>query len=136
MDSVVIPRPVLAAIEAHARREAPEECCGLLVGSGNAIVDAVPVRNTAKDPIRRYEIAPEAYLAVIRECRARSDRTVVGAYHSHPRSAPVPSPTDREMAFEQFVFVIVGPVNGGDEMELRAFVLREEQFVALQVEPA
>ena len=35
---------------AHARRERPEECCGLLLGDGAQIVEARPARNLADDP--------------------------------------------------------------------------------------
>ena len=108
--------------------EHPRECCGLLVGTAQAILRAVPVENVAVDPFRRYEIAPEAYLAEIKRCREQGG-AVVGGYHSHPRSAPEPSPTDLEAAFPEFIFVIAGPPTGGDQIAVRAYVLREERLV-------
>ena len=119
-------RGVLDAIEAHARRDAPEECCGLLLGTAAGIVEAVPARNIAAEPSRRYEIAPEDHFAAIRRCRSEGERlAVVGGYHSHPRSAPVPSATDLEQAFLEFVYVIAGPVDGSAPLELRAYLLRD-----------
>ena len=41
------------------------------------------------------------------QARASRGRRVVGAYHSHPRSAAIPSPTDRREAHPDFVYVIV-----------------------------
>ncbi len=117
---------MLQSIESHARREAPHECCGLLLGTDAAIFEAVPCANVAERPASRYEIAPEAFFDQIRQCRARADGTrVVGAYHSHPRSAPEPSPTDVAEAFEQFLFLIAGPLDGTRPLSIRAFVLAD-----------
>jgi proteasome lid subunit RPN8/RPN11 len=87
----------------------------------------VPVANVAADPFRRYEIAPEAYLAEIQRCREEGS-VVVGAYHSHPRSASEPSPTDLELAFGEFIFVIAGPVTDHETIDVRAYVLQGEAF--------
>jgi proteasome lid subunit RPN8/RPN11 len=126
---VRIDREALTAIVAHARRDAPKECCGLLVGRPGApagpagrakagphvpeILEAVPASNGAADPSRRYEISPVDYFAQIRRCRAISATqsetfAVLGAYHSHPRGGPEPSETDTAEAFRDFIFVIVG----------------------------
>jgi proteasome lid subunit RPN8/RPN11 len=121
-----VARGVLTAIEAHARRDAPHECCGLLLGTATEVVEAVPARNIAAEPSRRYEIAPEDHFAALRRCRSAGEGvTVVGGYHSHPRSAPVPSATDLEQAFLEFVYVIAGPVDGSAPLELRAYQLRD-----------
>lgn len=115
---------VLAAIEAHARREAPKECCGLLIGDSDRVVEAVPCANLAEDPVRRYRIAPEDLFAQIRRCRERpAALRIVGGYHSHPRSVAQPSPTDHEEAFAGFLCVIAGPVDGSRPYQVRAFEL-------------
>lgn len=119
-------RGVLNAIEAHARRDAPHECCGLLLGTATDIVEAVPARNIAAEPSRRYQIAPDDHFAAIRRCRGGAERlAVVGGYHSHPRSQPVPSPTDLEQAFLEFIYVIAGPADGSAPLEVRAYELRD-----------
>lgn len=119
---------VAGAIEAHAREAAPEECCGLLLGTADAVVDAIATPNTASDPRRRYRIAPEDHFAAIRQGRARGI-AVVGSYHSHPASAPVPSETDRADAFDHFLFVIVG--FAGSSPVLRAWRLDDGNFAAV-----
>jgi proteasome lid subunit RPN8/RPN11 len=125
--AVGISQAALDTIAAHARSEHPRECCGLLVGTAGTILQAVPVENTAADPFRGYEIAPAAYLAEIKRGREQGT-AVVGAYHSHPKSEPVPSPTDLEMAFSDFLFVIAGPVNDAPELEVRAYLLGDAQL--------
>jgi proteasome lid subunit RPN8/RPN11 len=115
--------------------EHPRECCGLLIGTSERILESVPLENVAADGMRRYQIAPADYFAQIRRCRERGDVSVVGAYHSHPRTAPEPSPTDTEEAFEHFWFLIAGPVSGDDPFQIRAYqfvggAMREESLTA------
>jgi proteasome lid subunit RPN8/RPN11 len=104
---VTIADGVVAAIFEHARLEAPRECCGLLIGASQHIRMAVRARNIAQEPHRRYLIDPHDHLAAIRLAR-QSGNEVIGAYHSHPRSAAVPSPTDTAEGFAHFLFVIAG----------------------------
>jgi proteasome lid subunit RPN8/RPN11 len=95
----------------HAREEAPRECCGLLVGKADTVVRDVRARNLA-EPATRYFIDPEDHFAAIRAARAEG-LEVVGAYHSHPSSAPLPSPTDVAEANSgsDFLYVIVSLLN-------------------------
>jgi len=118
---------------AHARAEAPRECCGLLVGTGETVVRSVRARNLDTNATR-YLIDPEDHFAAIRA--AREERLeVIGAYHSHPSSAPVPSPTDIAEANSgpEFVYVIVSVV---DE-DVRAYRIDAGVFkpVALSSKP-
>ena len=118
---MTIAREVIADIEAHARDTAPEECCGLLLGTPDRIAASVRARNIADDRERRFLIEPHDHFAAIRRGRTLGF-DVIGAYHSHPASPAVPSETDRLEAFEAFVFVIVGA------METRAWRLSSGNF--------
>ena len=91
----------------HAREEGPRECCGLLIGKGDSIARSVRARNL-NSRATRYLINPEDHFAAIRSARTEG-LEVIGAYHSHPSSAPVPSPTDVAEANSgsDFVYVIV-----------------------------
>jgi proteasome lid subunit RPN8/RPN11 len=103
---VQIARAVLDAIVAHARAEAPLECCGLLIGSQGSIDESHPAKNLRGSRVT-FEVDPAAHFAAIRRARA-SGRAVVGAYHSHPASDAIPSQTDvREASDPQFLHVIV-----------------------------
>jgi proteasome lid subunit RPN8/RPN11 len=132
---------------AHARRDAPNECCGLLVGrpagpaeAGPHILEAVVASNGASEPTKRYEISPVDYFAQIKRCRrineAQSEHfAVVGAYHSHPRGGPEPSDTDTAQAFRDFVFLIVGLGGTAGGMQIGACILQDDALkpVALTV---
>lgn len=103
--AVSLPAALAARLVAHARRDRPRECCGLLLGTASALLDAVPARNLEPRPTR-YRVDPADHFAALRAARARG-LEVVGAYHSHPDSPPRPSPTDLAEAFPGFLFLIV-----------------------------
>jgi proteasome lid subunit RPN8/RPN11 len=91
----------------HARAEAPKECCGLLIGRGHLIDEAVRSRNLDARPGTRFEVDPRVHVAAIRRLRG-TDRSVIGCYHSHPSSPPVPSESDiAEAWYPDFLWIIV-----------------------------
>lgn len=127
-DSCTITKGALDAILAHAAREQPGECCGVLLGQRLDIVDAVPVRNAADSP-NRFVLDPKGHIDARRAARHRG-LVVVGFYHSHPRSAPVPSATDLAEAFDhESLQLIVGRT--GAAMEGRVF--RFDRGVAVEI---
>jgi proteasome lid subunit RPN8/RPN11 len=99
-------REVTERIVAHARAEAPNECCGLLIGSGDAIDECVGVRNLHASP-NRYLLDPAGHIAANRRLRG-SGRAVLGVYHSHPAAPAVPSRSDvAEALYPDFIWMIV-----------------------------
>ena len=126
-------REVAAAMTAHARRERPRECCGLLLGTAGEVQEAIPTANVAAQPDRRYQVSPADHVALMKRCRDASAQgsdavEIIGTYHSHPRSAPVPSPTDRREALGDFLYIIVGPVDDSAPTDVRAYRLIEGEF--------
>jgi len=103
-----VARAAIDAVVAHARAAAPDECCGLLLGTTGDIVGARPARNAADDARRRYVVDPKDHFDGRRDARARG-LEVVGFYHSHPRSPAAPSETDRaEASYDDYLYLIVG----------------------------
>lgn len=129
---VEIPDRILDAMLAHARAELPNECCGLLIGQALAIEDLWPARNLATSP-SSYLIDPADHFAAIRAARARG-RRVMGAYHSHPASAPVPSIRDlAEASFPEFVYLIISLVEADRRDQVRAYRLADARATPLEV---
>lgn len=117
---------VIAAMVAHAREAAPDECCGVLLGRGGVIVEAVRARNAAEHAATRFLIDPKDHIDARREARTRG-LDVVGFYHSHPRSGAAPSDTDRaEAAYPGSLYVIVGL--GADLPDVRLFEFDNGNF--------
>ncbi len=92
-----LPEGVLREILSHARMESPSEVCGWLAGRGGEVVRALPVPNAAEDPQTRFTMEPRAQMSAMRDIR-ESKLEITGTYHSHPRTAAVPSARDRELA--------------------------------------
>jgi desampylase len=115
-------RSALEAIRRHAEKASPRECCGVLVGRDDEILQAIEARNLATDP-NRYLLDPADHIAIRRTARA-SGLAVVGFYHSHPHSAARPSPTDQaEASYPDHLYLIAGVD------EVRLFRLTGGNFV-------
>jgi [CysO sulfur-carrier protein]-S-L-cysteine hydrolase len=124
---ISIQRDQLDEIFAHARREEPRECCGLIGGTPIGQVRTVyPTRNTAREPLVTYEAAPEDLFSAQRSMRKRGEQ-LLAIYHSHPRAAvPQPSATDVRLAYyPSAVYFIVGL--GNKQPVLAAFRISERE---------
>ena len=100
---------------AHAREEAPNECCGYISSSGGAVDEVVRAGNERSSPYG-YELDAGALLAAH---TLDEDGREVAIYHSHPRSPAAPSQTDINLAhYPHWTYVIVS-LEG--EPEVRAW---------------
>ncbi|HEX8486339.1 M67 family metallopeptidase [Sphingomonas sp.] len=98
----------LATIRADVAANEGREACGLLLAKDDDIMLAVPCRNVAADPARRFEIDPVALIAAHRAARAGGP-AIVGHYHSHPDGSSLPSPRDAADAVpDGSLWLIVG----------------------------
>jgi proteasome lid subunit RPN8/RPN11 len=109
-------------IVAHARAEAPNECCGMVAARDGAAVTVHRAQNAAASPLR-YEIdGAEQYRIQMEIDDAGLDLGAI--YHSHTRSEPYPSQTDINLAFyPDAIYLIVGLAAA--EPEVRAFTIRD-----------
>lgn len=127
-EGLAIRRSAREAMVAHARAQAPLECCGLLIGAGGAIDAAVPARNLRASGTA-FLIDPADHFAAIRRARAEG-RAVVGAYHSHPRSPAVPSPSDVEQALDPWMIHVIVSLAEPHAPDVRAYRIAGRTFVA------
>jgi proteasome lid subunit RPN8/RPN11 len=87
---VVVPAEVRRALEEHARAEAPNEACGLVVLRDGVAERYAPGRNAAASPYRfELEAAPELWFL-------EDDGYDLAIFHSHLSSPARPSRTDVE----------------------------------------
>lgn len=118
---VVLERGAWEGVLSHARAGAdddpPREVCGVL--AGRRVEDATPsaeiveairrVPNVAANPRIAYELDPKETLRTVEEVESEG-LDVLGFYHSHPESDPVPSETDRrEATWTGYVYLICNP---------------------------
>jgi proteasome lid subunit RPN8/RPN11 len=121
-----ISRSLYDEIVAHARADAPDECCGMIASRDGDAVAVHRARNLAASPLR-YEVHSEDLYRIL-DGIEEQELDLGAIYHSHTRSDPIPSQTDINLAVmgEQRVqkypgtlYVIVGVK--GDQDDVRAW---------------
>ena len=80
----------------HARKEAPNECCGLIGGSDGEARTLYRARNAEASPLR-YVLHPSDQIKIQGEMDEKGE-DLVAIYHSHTKSAAYPSQTDINLA--------------------------------------
>ena len=118
-----ISRALLDEVIAHARAEAPNECCGMIASRDGEAVAVHRATNVAASPLR-YIMDPNEQYRI--QDAIESDGLELGAiYHSHTRSDPIPSQTDINLAtlgdsglpsFPGTLYLIVGVKSDADDV--------------------
>ncbi len=86
----MIPDHIRRALEEHAREEAPNEACGLVLLRDGRAERYERGRNAVGSPYRfELDIDPEVWFA-------EDEGYELAVFHSHPASPPRPSRTDVE----------------------------------------
>ena len=112
-------------ITQHALGAAPCEACGLIGGRGSQAYVIVPVDNIAANPHNTYYMDPAALVETLFRFEQQG-LSLIGIYHSHPGSEPVPSPVDIQQAHYPDVTHIIAGVHA-DAVDLAAWRLRGPQ---------
>jgi [CysO sulfur-carrier protein]-S-L-cysteine hydrolase len=111
------------AIVAHARRDHPDEACGVIAGRDGRPERFLPMVNAARSPTF-YEFDSKDLLRLYREMDDR-DETPVVIYHSHTATEAYPSRTDISLAFEPDSHYVLVSTREPDSVELRSFRIVE-----------
>jgi proteasome lid subunit RPN8/RPN11 len=120
-DAVVLDPQIVEGMMAHAKFTYPEEACGLLAGDV-AGVRMVYCLTNVEHAADRFTVAAHEHYHAWQHAEAHG-WDLVGVFHSHPRSAALPSPADLAGALDSsWIYLIVGPVTG--DSELRAYRIR------------
>jgi proteasome lid subunit RPN8/RPN11 len=108
-------------IVAHARRDHPDEACGVIAGpvGSDRPERIVAMLNAARSPTF-YEFDSMEQLRVWREMDDRDEEPVV-IYHSHTATEAHPSRTDINLAGEPGAHYVLVSTRLPDETEFRSF---------------
>ena len=121
-----IARELYDQIVAHARAEAPNECCGVVAANGDGSAQRVfPATNKFASPLR-FEIDEQDLIRIWRAID-EDELELAAIYHSHTRTAPEPSQTDINGAAQWpgALWVIVGLADGGEEPDVRTWAIED-----------
>jgi len=109
----------------HARREAPDECCGLMAGKSRKVLRVYPARNALKSPVR-YSLDPKELYQLLQEIE-KQGWELLGIYHSHSHTQAYPSATDIELAFWPDALYFIISLQDPTTPQVRAFYIRGGQ---------
>jgi proteasome lid subunit RPN8/RPN11 len=130
---LVIEKSTVDAIVAHARRDHPDEACGVVAGpaASDRPERFVPMVNAARSPTF-YEFDSMDLLALYREMDERDEEPIV-VYHSHTATEAYPSRTDVSYASEPGAHYLLVSTREEDSEEIRSFrivdgVVTEEEI--------
>ena len=112
---------LVEAIVAHARRDHPDEACGVVAGpeGSDRPERFVPMLNAARSPTF-YEFDSGDLLRLYRDMDARGEVPVV-IYHSHTATEAYPSRTDIGLAQEPDAHYVLVSTREPETHELRSF---------------
>ncbi len=124
-------------IVAHARAEAPNECCGMIGARDGDATSLYRATNAEHSPLR-YVVDPLDQLRIMEEIESR-DEQLGAIYHSHTASEAYPSQTDINLAenWPDPLYVICS-IADADDPVVRGFEIRDGAVVErdLEVDPA
>ena len=118
---LTIDREIVDAIVAHARRDHPEEACGVIAGPAGSDRPQrfIPMLNAERSPTF-YRFDSLEQLRVWREMDDRDEEPVV-IYHSHTATEAYPSRTDISYASEPGAHYVLVSTRDEQADEFRSF---------------
>lgn len=135
---LVIRRDLVESMVAHARRDHPDEACGVIAGpeGSDRPERLIEMTNAERSPtFYRFDSAEQ--LKVWREMDANDEEPVV-IYHSHTSTEAYPSRTDigylRSSLADPRVHRVIVSTRDPDEAEFRSYLLVDGEVVEEEVE--
>jgi proteasome lid subunit RPN8/RPN11 len=118
---LTITRELRDRIVAHARRDHPDEACGILAGPAGTDRPTrfIPMTNAARSPTF-YEFDSTEQFRVWQEMDDQGEEPVV-IYHSHTATEAYPSRTDIGLAAEPGAHYVLVSTRDEDETEFRSY---------------
>lgn len=131
---IIIPKLIMNEILTHAKKEYPNECCGLLAGKEEEVSYIYKIENEDKSADTYFMNPKELFYAQKNMSGKKQD--LIGIYHSHSHSEAFPSKTDIEKALwsesglplfpKSFYFII--SLKDFKKPTMRVFKIKKDQI--------
>src|SRR5881227_548403 len=106
------------AIVAHARRDHPDEACGMVASADGRPTRVIAMTNTARSPTF-YEMDSMEVLRTLRDIEDAGEE-LLAIYHSHTATEAYPSRTDVSIAgFPEAHYIVVS--TRSQDIEFRSY---------------
>jgi proteasome lid subunit RPN8/RPN11 len=89
---LTLPKAFVDQVLAHARRDHPDECCGVIAGRDGAARRVIEMENAQRSPTG-FTFDSAEWLRVYRDVDD-ADEELLAVYHSHTATEAYPSRTD------------------------------------------
>ena len=124
---LTISRDLYEKIVEHARKDHPDEACGVIAGpaGSDTPVRYIPMQNAERSPTF-YRFDSREQLTVWREMDDNDEEAVV-VYHSHTATEAYPSRTDISYASEPQAHYVLVSTRDGSEAEFRSYRIIDGQ---------
>jgi proteasome lid subunit RPN8/RPN11 len=129
-----IAQSLIDEIVAHARRDLPNECCGMVGGADGEARTLYRAENAEASPLR-YSIDAREQFRLMREIEA-ADEELVAIYHSHTRSPAYPSQTDVNLAGWPDAVYLIASLADPDAPDVRGFWIRDGRISDAEIDVA
>jgi [CysO sulfur-carrier protein]-S-L-cysteine hydrolase len=120
-------------IVAHALEDRPNECCGMVSGSGGTATEVFRARNALASPFS-FDMEPSDQFAIYTKIEDRGE-DILAIYHSHTKSPAEPSQSDRNNArsWPDPVWLIVSLADP-DNPTVRGWDMRDGNVAEIDLE--
>lgn len=126
-----LPRTMVDQVVAHARRDHPDECCGVISVKDGVAARLVEMDNAERSPTG-FTFDSSEWLKVYRELDDADEEPWV-VYHSHTATEAYPSRTDiRWSATAGFPYWLLVSTRA-DEDEIRAFTISDGDVTEVEL---
>lgn len=130
---IVLKKADYEKIVAHAKKNLPEEACGLLGGTKEGdvkTVEKVYILTNIDHTNEHFSMDPKEQLAAVKDMRTNG-LALLGNWHSHPESPSRPSEEDKRLAYDPTVnYLILSLMD--EEPVLKAFDIDKDRNVTVE----
>ena len=123
-------------IVAHAKKELPNEACGLIAGRVDGevkVVDKVYFLTNVDRSNEHFSLDPKEQLAAVKDMRANGF-VPLGNWHSHPESPSRPSDEDKRLAYDSKASYMILSLMDKNAPVLNSFKIEGENAEKEQLE--
>ena len=107
----------------HARKNLPEEACGLIAGKkegSNKSIEKVYCLTNIDHSNEHFSLDPKEQLAAVKDMRANG-LVPLGNWHSHPESPSRPSEEDKRLAYDSTASYMILSLMDNENPVLNSF---------------
>ena len=131
LESITLASHLRNAMIEHARRELPNECCGVLIGQQGVFERVIPVTSVHPAP-DAYFMSPDEQVEIFTELGEGSG-SLLGIYHSHPKGPVSPSGMDISLAFHPDAVYFIISLKNKKQPEVRAFRIVKQAVTEISI---